>query len=148
MKESKGSHRGENADLENVRVVMKGSQYSNVVKINLRDYIDGGSPPRLELHPEDTIVVPARRGGFLGGVFDILPDDLHLIEIEEGLGLREVPKTVSGFIRLHGIQVPQEIEDQSGVEVLVNRDEHILVPDFKGVIMPHRMNPFGFSPGS
>jgi polysaccharide export outer membrane protein len=56
------------ADLKNVRVIMKGPRYSNVVKINLKDYIDSGSPPRLILQPEDTIVVPARETGTLGGV--------------------------------------------------------------------------------
>jgi protein involved in polysaccharide export with SLBB domain len=56
------------ADLENVRVVMKGTRYSNVVKINLKDYINSGSPPRLVLHPEDTIVVPAREPGVVGGI--------------------------------------------------------------------------------
>jgi polysaccharide export outer membrane protein len=56
------------ADLKNVRVIMKGPRYSNVVKINLKDYIDSGSPPRLILQQEDTIVVPAREAGTLGGV--------------------------------------------------------------------------------
>lgn len=56
------------ADLENVRVIMKGSDYSNIVKLNLKDYINKGTPPRLILHPEDTIVVPAKEGGFFRGV--------------------------------------------------------------------------------
>lgn len=56
------------ADLENVRVIMKGSGYSNIVKLDLKDYINKGTPPRLVLHPEDTIVVPAREAGFFRGV--------------------------------------------------------------------------------
>ncbi|UCC81040.1 MAG: polysaccharide biosynthesis/export family protein [Candidatus Zixiibacteriota bacterium] len=56
------------ADLENVRVIMKGSGYSNIVKLNLKDYINKGTQPRLVLHPEDTIVVPAKEAGFFRGV--------------------------------------------------------------------------------
>jgi len=67
----------ENADLKNVRVIMKGSRYSNVVKVNLHDYINKGSPPRLVLHPEDTIVVPAKEDdlfrGILSTVVQIVP---------------------------------------------------------------------------
>ncbi len=65
------------ADLENVRVIMKGSGYSNIVKLNLKDYINSGTPPRLVLHPEDTIVVPAKEGGFFrgfaGAIIQIVP---------------------------------------------------------------------------
>ena len=65
------------ADLKNVRVVMKGPRYSNVVKINLENYIEKGTPPRLTLHPEDTIIVPSREGSRLGEiagtVFQIVP---------------------------------------------------------------------------
>lgn len=56
------------ADLKNVRVIMKGPRYSNVVKLNLKDYIDSGSPHRLVLGPEDTVVVPSKGTGPLGGV--------------------------------------------------------------------------------
>lgn len=67
----------EDADLKNVRIIMKGSRYSNVVKVNLKDYIDGGTPPRLVLQPEDTVVVPAREtnlfGGIMGTVAQIVP---------------------------------------------------------------------------
>jgi polysaccharide export outer membrane protein len=58
----------QDADLENVRVIMKGSRYSNVVRLNLKDYIEKGSPPRLMLHAEDTIVVPPKEPAFLGGI--------------------------------------------------------------------------------
>jgi polysaccharide export outer membrane protein len=57
------------ADLRNVRVVMKGSGYSNIVKIDLEAYINEGSAPRYILHPEDTIVVPAREAGLFANVF-------------------------------------------------------------------------------
>ncbi len=51
------------ADLRNVRVVMKGSRYSNIVRIDLEEYLENGSSPRYILHPEDTIVVPAKERG-------------------------------------------------------------------------------------
>jgi len=51
------------ADLKNVRVIMKDNLYSNVVKINLKEYMEGGRPARMMLHPEDTIIVPSRGGG-------------------------------------------------------------------------------------
>lgn len=59
------------ADLKNVRVIMKGPRYSNIVKINLMDYINSGSPPRLVLQPEDTVVVPAKKGNLLGGIMGL-----------------------------------------------------------------------------
>jgi len=58
----------EEADLKNVRIIMKGPRYSNIVKVNLKDYINKGTPPRLVLHPEDTIVVPAKEPGIAGGI--------------------------------------------------------------------------------
>jgi polysaccharide export outer membrane protein len=65
------------ADLRNVRVVMKGSRYSNVVRIDLKEYVENGSSPRYILHPEDTIVVPARERDLftnvLGALAAILP---------------------------------------------------------------------------
>jgi polysaccharide export outer membrane protein len=67
----------DDADLENVRVIMKGPRYSNVVRLNLKEYMNSGAPPRMELHPEDTIVVPAKKaslfGGVLGTVAQVVP---------------------------------------------------------------------------
>lgn len=60
------------ADLKNVRVVMKGSGYSNIVKIDLEEYVENGSSPRFILHAEDTIVVPAREGGMFTKVLSTL----------------------------------------------------------------------------
>lgn len=60
----------QDADLENVRVIMKGQRYSNIVKLNLHDYIEKGTPPRLILHPEDTVVVPPRKPAFFGGIMN------------------------------------------------------------------------------
>lgn len=60
------------ADLKNVRVVMKGPEYSTVVKIDLEKYLEDGSIPRFVLHPEDTIVVPARKSGTLARVMGTL----------------------------------------------------------------------------
>lgn len=56
------------ADLKNIRVVMKGPRYSKVVKINLEKYVSDGSPPRFILHAEDTIFVPSRRVGVFSAV--------------------------------------------------------------------------------
>ena len=67
------------ADLQNVRVIMKGSGYSNVVKVNIKDYIDKGSPPRLILHPEDTIVVPAKEAGVFRGVLSDIAQFIPLL---------------------------------------------------------------------
>jgi polysaccharide biosynthesis/export protein len=67
------------ADLKNVRVIMKDKKYSTIVKLDLDRYIKTGSPPRMMLHPEDTIIVPARRSGLwdrtiaaIGGIAPIL----------------------------------------------------------------------------
>jgi len=48
------------ADLGNVRVVVKNTSYSSVAKIDLNKYMRSGNPPRLLIHPEDTIIVPAK----------------------------------------------------------------------------------------
>jgi len=52
------------ADLKNVTVIMKDAKYSNVVRLNMSRYIKTGQPARMMLHPEDTIVVPAKGGFF------------------------------------------------------------------------------------
>ena len=52
------------ADLKNVTVIMKDTKYSNVVRLNMSRYIKTGQPARMMLHPEDTIVVPAKGGFF------------------------------------------------------------------------------------
>jgi polysaccharide biosynthesis/export protein len=54
-----------NADLKNVRIILKDAKFSNVVKLNLDRYSKTGQPPRMMLHPEDTIIIPAKSGGFL-----------------------------------------------------------------------------------
>ena len=48
------------ADLKNVRVVMKDVGYSSVLKIDLKKYTDTGRPERYTLRPEDTIYIPYR----------------------------------------------------------------------------------------
>jgi polysaccharide export outer membrane protein len=48
------------ADLKNIRLIMKDARYSNVIRINMEKYTKTGRPPRLMLHPEDTIIVPTR----------------------------------------------------------------------------------------
>jgi len=54
------------ADLKKVRVVSKDGDYSQVITINVDEYTKTGQPARYLVRPEDTIVLPARSGGFLG----------------------------------------------------------------------------------
>jgi polysaccharide export outer membrane protein len=65
------------ADLKNVRVIIKDQHYASVVKVNLEEYIKTGRPARMILHPEDTIIVPARSrgmfGSFVGTIASIAP---------------------------------------------------------------------------
>jgi polysaccharide export outer membrane protein len=66
----------EEADLKNVRVIMKGPRLSNTVKINMKDYIENGSPPRYFIKAEDTIVVPAKShklDSFLTNLSTVVP---------------------------------------------------------------------------
>ena len=67
------------ADLRNVRVVMKDAKYSNIVKIDLQKYIETGTPPRLTLHPEDTIIIPARRTDIFSSSLSILSTVVPLV---------------------------------------------------------------------
>lgn len=67
------------ADLRNVRVVMKGSGFSNIVKIDLEEYVENGSSPPYILHPEDTIVVPARERGLLARALTVVGAILPII---------------------------------------------------------------------
>ena len=71
------------ADLKNVRVIMKGQRYSNIVKLNLEDYIEKGSPPRIMLHAEDTIVVPPREPALLGGILNTV---LQVVPVVSAIG--------------------------------------------------------------
>ncbi len=65
------------ADLKNVRVIVKGTTYSSIVKLDMEKYIEQGSPARLVLGPEDTVVIPARRSnafsGALNAAIQIIP---------------------------------------------------------------------------
>jgi polysaccharide export outer membrane protein len=69
----------EDADLKNVRVIMKGPRYSNIVKVNLKDYINKGTPPRLVLQPEDTIIVPSKEPGIAGGIMGTIVQFVPLL---------------------------------------------------------------------
>jgi len=61
------------ADLKNVRVVIKDAKYSTVLKFNLKDYNDDGRPARYVLKPEDTIYVPNRgTGSFVSRIPELL----------------------------------------------------------------------------
>ena len=59
------------ADLKNVRVIMKDAKYSSVVRVDLNKYTNSGGP-RLLLHPEDTIIVPTKGGGFFASIMTTL----------------------------------------------------------------------------
>jgi polysaccharide export outer membrane protein len=67
------------ADLSNVRVVMKGSGYSSIVRIDLKEYLENSSSPRYILNPEDTIVVPARERSLFAKVLGTLGTILPVI---------------------------------------------------------------------
>jgi polysaccharide export outer membrane protein len=60
------------ADLKNVRVIIKDKRFSSVVKVNLEEYTRSGRPARMLLHPEDTIIVPARRTGIFRSTISTL----------------------------------------------------------------------------
>jgi len=60
------------ADLKNVRVIMKDEFYSSVIKVNIEEYIKTGRPGRMKLHPEDTIIVPTRGGGLFRSTISTL----------------------------------------------------------------------------
>jgi len=51
------------ADLEKVSVISKLEGYSSVMTINLEKYAATGAPRRYVLKPEDTVVVPSKKGG-------------------------------------------------------------------------------------
>ena len=48
------------ADVKNVRVVLKDIRYSSVLHFNLDEYSMTGRPARYRLHQEDTIIIPYR----------------------------------------------------------------------------------------
>lgn len=50
------------ADLKNVRVIMKQGSRSTVAKVNVERHLRQGSPPDFPLHPSDTVVVPQKAG--------------------------------------------------------------------------------------
>ncbi|MCD6163583.1 MAG: polysaccharide biosynthesis/export family protein [candidate division Zixibacteria bacterium] len=49
------------ADIKNVRVVLKDVRYSSVLNFDLHKYTESGRPMRYRLHPEDTIIIPFRQ---------------------------------------------------------------------------------------
>jgi len=61
------------ADLKNIRVVMKDVRFSSVLKFNFKNYSETGRPARYKLKPEDTIFIPYKQeNGFFGRLPDIL----------------------------------------------------------------------------
>lgn len=54
------------ANLEKVRIISKDGEYSQVVTYDVQKYSETGQPARYFIRPEDTIVLPPRRSGFLG----------------------------------------------------------------------------------
>lgn len=73
------------ADLKEVKVLIKGATYSSVVKVNLEDFSSSGKPSRFLLHPEDTIIIPQRKGSFLSRVWgfsrDLIPLSTAIISL-------------------------------------------------------------------
>jgi len=59
------------ADLKNIRVVMKDVRFSSVLKFDFKNYSEVGRPARYKLKPEDTIFIPYRREN---AFFSRLPD--------------------------------------------------------------------------
>ncbi len=52
------------ADLKRVKVISKHEEYASVLTFDLERYAEIGAPRRYVLRPEDTIVIPQRKGGF------------------------------------------------------------------------------------
>jgi polysaccharide export outer membrane protein len=67
-----------NANMKKVKVLIKGATYSSVVEINLEDFSSKGRPSRLLIHPEDTIVIPGKGGGFLSRFWNFSRDLIPL----------------------------------------------------------------------
>ena len=67
-----------NANMKKVKVLIKGATYSSVVEINLEDFSSKGKPSRLLIHPEDTIVIPGKGGGFFSRVWNFSRDLIPL----------------------------------------------------------------------
>jgi len=76
-----------NANMKKVKVLIKGTTYSSVVEINLEDFSSKGRPSRLAIHPEDTIVIPAKGGGFFSRVWNFSRDLVPLSTAIIGLYL-------------------------------------------------------------
>jgi len=74
-----------NANMKKVKVLIKGATYSSVVEINLEDFSSKGRPSRLLIHPEDTIVIPGKGGGFFSRVWsfsrDLIPLSTAIISL-------------------------------------------------------------------
>jgi hypothetical protein len=66
-----------NANLKNVKVVVKSAGNSQVYTLNVEKYTKQGTPKRFVLHPEDTIIIDAKKrnvlGSIWGGVRDVFP---------------------------------------------------------------------------
>jgi len=54
------------ADLKHATVVSKDGLRTQSVKVNLKKYQETGSPGRYFIRPEDTVILPRRRGGLFG----------------------------------------------------------------------------------
>ncbi len=56
----------ESADLKRATVVTKDGLRTQSVKVNLKKYQETGSPGRYFIRPEDTVILPRRKGGLFG----------------------------------------------------------------------------------
>jgi hypothetical protein len=65
------------ANLKNVKVVVKSSGNSQIYTLNMEKYTKEGTPKRFILHPEDTVILAAKKRNVLGtiwsGARDIFP---------------------------------------------------------------------------
>ena len=69
----------DNADLKNVRVISKNSGASNVISVNLQKYLKKGSPGRLILQTDDTIVVPQKKGTILSKSWSVIRELIPVV---------------------------------------------------------------------
>lgn len=67
------------ANLSDVKIRAKSSNYASIYKIDVKRQIQQGSPQRYVLEREDVIVVPERSAGFLGVSFGVFRDVLTLL---------------------------------------------------------------------
>lgn len=56
----------ENANLKKVKIITKDGYYGQALRFNLKKYSETGALPRYIMRREDTFIIPAKGGAFLG----------------------------------------------------------------------------------